>query len=128
MLTEDQASGAMKVPIDRAEAERRHRFERVQGFLLTLYPALRRVPLDERALVFYAARRHTFRQWSVYASLGLYLALLILLPRERLFGSKNDLADAPAFLLIALALVPVLVPYMHMRSFTKTAEKRRDAH
>lgn len=121
MLNKSQAAGVMDALIDPAEKERRRRLEKRQALMLALYPALRSAPIDERTPILRRARRYGFSRSSVYGALVFYLALVAALLGDQIFGVETEVPNAAAFPLVALAVLPALVLYLHIRSYTISA-------
>jgi hypothetical protein len=117
LMNKTQALAAMEAQVIRATAERKRRLEKRQQYLLRLYPALKRAPIDLRFDLLREARRHAFRQWSVYAALAVLLLASGYLLRDQFTGIVQDVPAPTVLVLSALALVPVCVLYFHIRTY-----------
>jgi hypothetical protein len=118
MLTKEQAIAAMDAQIIRVESERRQRLEVRIGRLRTLYPGLRRVPVDEIHGLVQEARLDALKQWTLYAILVLALGLVSWFA---LLGPLLDQGASvqPAMLLWFIPAIGTmnLFVYLHMRAF-----------
>ena len=112
MLTKDQALATMDVHLIRQASESRRRLERRASRLSIAYPALRRVPLEDRLDLLEAAQKYARRQWTTYALLlPVFGALSFLLMYEPIGGS----IPAPVFVISSIVLARAIV-YIHVRA------------
>jgi hypothetical protein len=119
VLDKKQALATMDVHIIRAEAEHRRRLERRTSRFTTLYPSLRRAPVEAREDLLDEAGRSALRSWPTYA-LGLVTVAALIVPfyapvRAISHLKATELASA---MLILVSILGITL-YLRIRSHLK---------
>jgi hypothetical protein len=116
-MNKNQALAAMDARMVPVIAEHQRRLQKRQRFMLRLYPVLKRAPSEKRAELLQEAARYAFRQWTVYATLGLLVGIGTFLLREQIFGVVVTVPDSIVWLLSAMSVAPAAVLWAHIRGY-----------
>jgi len=114
-MNKDQALAVMDAHMVPVAVKRQRRLQKRQRFMLGLYPVLKRAPAEERAELIQEANRYAFRQWPLYATVGLVAGIYVLY--AQIFGDVSKVRTPTLLLLIAMGVPPAAVLYAQIRSY-----------
>jgi hypothetical protein len=118
-MNKKQALAAMDARLTAISVERQLRLQKRQQSMLRLYPFLKHAPPEDRPGLLQEAARYAFRQWTVYATLGLFIAVAIYLVRQQVLGLSTGISALSLLLLIALAAAPAVTLYTQIRGYLR---------